>query len=49
MRGLGFMLDQCRQYRIAADYRIDEDFERNAAQAALDTSRDILRGADALD
>ena len=49
MRGLGVMLDNCRKYRVAADYDIDTDFDRESAQTTLSMCRDILRRADALD
>ena len=42
LRGLGFMLEQCRKRRVQADYDIDTDFERGFAHTVLDDCRRIF-------
>ena len=48
LKSLGYMLDQCRRHRVTADYRIDEDFPHDLAQATVADSRRILEKAKTL-
>ena len=48
LKGLGYMLEQCRQHRVTADYRIDEKFSRDVAGSVLADTERILKQADAL-
>ena len=48
MRGLGYILDQARRWRVEADYEIDIPFERAEATAAIAACRKLFEGADAL-
>lgn len=48
LKGLGYMLAQCRTRRADADYRIDQDFPQRMAQTVLSESRRILDKAEAL-
>ncbi len=45
---LGYILDQCRRHRVAADYAIDADFPQHLAHEVLQDCRNILDRADAL-
>ena len=48
LRSLGYMLEQCRQRRVEADYRIDQDFTRGLAQTVLADCKTILNKAETL-
>ena len=48
LKSLGYMLEQCRHWRTAADYRIDQDFSRDLADSVLASCRSILKKADDL-
>ena len=48
LKGLGYMLEQCRLRRTEADYRIDQDFPRNLAETVLADCKRILNKAEAL-
>lgn len=41
-KGVGFLLRQCRKYRVAADYKIDEDFPEYYARSILAKSYQIF-------
>ena len=47
LKSLGYMLEQCRKLRVAADYDIDEEFPPGHARTALVQCRKILNGAEA--
>ena len=48
MKGLGYMLEQCRQRRTDADYRIHEDFPRQIADTVVSDCRKFLDRASAM-
>lgn len=48
LKSLGYLLEQCRQRRVEADYRIDEKFPRDTADATLADSKRILKKAETL-
>lgn len=45
LKSLGYMLEQCRQRRIEADYDIQQLFPRQLAETVLDDCRRILAKA----
>ena len=45
---LGYILDQCRRHRVAADYAIETDFPQHLAHEVLQDCRNILDRAEAL-
>ena len=47
LKGLGYMLEQCRKLRIAADYHIEAEFPPGHARTALAQCRKILNRAEA--
>ena len=47
LKSLGYMLEQCRKLRVAADYDIDEVFPPGRADIALAQCRKILNRAEA--
>ena len=48
LRSLGYILDNCRRRRVAADYRIDEDFPRSLTETVLADCREVLSRSDTL-
>ena len=42
---IAYMLEQCRQRRTVADYRLDVDFTQDTATTVLEHSRRIFRKA----
>ena len=48
LKGLGYMPEQCRQRRTAADYRIHEDFPRRTADTVVADCRRILGKANSI-
>ena len=46
LKSLGYMLEQCRQLRIVADYDIDAEFPPGHARTALVQCRNILDKAE---
>ena len=48
LRGLGFMLEQCRRRRVVADYDIDGDFEQHIAHTVVEDCRRIFDKAASL-
>ena len=47
--GAGYMLDQCRKLRNRADYDINDEFHLASCRSAIQTSRDIMAKADAIE
>ena len=47
LKRLGYMLEQCRKLRVAADYDIKAEFPLGHARTALAQCRKILSGAEA--
>lgn len=47
LKGLGYMLEQCRKRRNEADYDIHQEFPRQLAETVLNDCRRILVKADA--
>ena len=45
LKGLGYMLEQCRQRRTDADYGIQEEFPRQIADTVVSDYRRILERA----
>ena len=43
---VGYLLQQCKQLRERADYRIMDNFEQADAETALDAGRRIFEFAD---
>ena len=48
LKSLGYMLKQCRDLRVEADYEIETDFPPAAARTALEQCEKILAKAAAL-
>ena len=48
LRGLGYMLEQCRRRRTDADYQIHDEFPRQIADTAVSDCREILSRAKAI-
>ncbi|MXW49882.1 MAG: hypothetical protein F4X81_10595 [Gammaproteobacteria bacterium] len=48
LKSMGYLLEQCRRRRVRADYRIDENFSRDIANAVLADSKRILEKAGTL-
>ena len=48
LKSFGYMLEQCRKRRTQADYRIQEQFERQIADTAISDCRRILAHAKAI-
>ena len=48
---IGYMLRQCKQHRVAADYnyKIKEEFLRNVSDTVLETCQRIFAKADEVD
>ena len=47
LKGIGYMLEQCRRLRVKADYDIELEYGKTEAQSAIECSRKILERADA--
>lgn len=48
LKGLGYMLEQCRRRRTDADYRIEQEFPRQIADTIVADCRKILEKADSI-
>ena len=49
IKAVGYMLEECRRYRVRADYRIGEEFPFSVCQTVLEQAGRILARADKIE
>ena len=47
LKGIGYLLEQCRRLRVKADYDIELEYGKKEAQSAIECSRKIMERANA--